>query len=123
MPKFAWAILLAVSFAASRGFERIGDGASSAGDHGTALLFQLAALGLLISAIFCGWKFFSSHWRSIRRSGQSGELEQTVRVFQDSPQAPAEFDPDAALASYLAKQAKSAADNPAPARTFGRKQN
>ena len=114
--------------AASKGFEAMGDGAPmiEGGVSTDRLMFHLFALVLLIAAAACWLRAAYLFFRKLYKSGPAKDPE-LERVFADqgADAREAEFDPDAALARYLARKADSEpampVDLPAARATFGRK--
>jgi len=121
-----WGLLGILLRAFSNGFEAMGYAAPLAG-HGVSgerLTFHLLALVLLIGTAYCGFRALRCLWRSIR-GGPSAAANPEIRALADVFAGEREFDPDAALARYMAT--RNATPEPAtssqvrPAGGFGRK--
>jgi hypothetical protein len=96
---FFWGGIGALAIGLAKGFEAMGDSAFASGDRGSALTNHSLALGLLIAAIVCGWKFSRALTASPTR-----DVEKAVKIFAEPTQREPEFDPDEALNNYLAKR-------------------
>ncbi len=117
-----WGALGALTFGLSHGFEAVGDTAFAKGDSGTALVFHLLALALLIGAIACGVMFLRA---LVRKQGLFGSNKEnpkrTAQVFEEIQRPDEPFDPDAALANYLTKRDQSPRPATPPTKGFGRR--
>ena len=117
-----WGGLGALAVGLSKGVEGMGDSAFAAGNRGGALTSHLLALAFLLGALVCGWMFFRS---LVRKQGSHGTVTGTdkrdAQVFEDAPKDEGLFDPDAALASYLAKRDQSPPPAAPPTQGFGRR--
>lgn len=112
----------------SRTFEAMGDASSDSGTrleyHSIAMVFLLGALAVWLFALY---RFF----RRMTGGTTANKASQDARAFADEAPGAREgdtFDPDAALARYMARKASEPAPTPAPAApavrqpaTFGRK--
>ena len=124
-----WLVAGLVLSTLSRGFEAMGDAApfAESGVSGERLMFHSLALALLLAAIACGIKLIAVLLGSVRDT-VAGSPQTVARVFSETPQAPGEFDPDAAFERYMAKKASGDIEVPAgpagqspPRAGFGRK--
>lgn len=117
MHYFGWIFVGFAALFVSNLIEGIGDFGSSPAER---LPFYLTALALLIFALFSFFKGGRGAWRAVE--AQMGKRPEDVReemraatrtarpasrkdpVAANAPQAPGEFDPDAALRNYMAKR-------------------
>lgn len=102
-----WAIPGSIFFGLSKGFEAMGDAAPYAADgvSGERLVWHLTALVLFIFAGVCGFLFFRGLFKRYVVPPRDGDRQHPTpmsdaRVFADAET----FDPDAALARYMAKR-------------------
>ena len=108
MPGLKWLLAGFGLLFVSKIFESAGD-AMPVADVGTSwerLIFHLTALGILLVGLFCfvraGRVIFAS-FRSRREPPPPAEPTRLTAPAQ-APQAPGEFDPDAALDRYLKRR-------------------
>ena len=117
----------------ARLFESVGDSfpLAAEGVSPGRLMFHSAALIVILGALFCFVRAGRIIWRALR-GDKSAPQPETKRPTAPAParqvcapQAPGEFDPDAALARYLETKSTHEVRQPSPGRPspggFGRK--
>ena len=127
-----WVLLGGAMWTLSRGFEAMGDAAPFAEDGVSTerLVFHVLALVLLLGTAVCFFKVLRACIGMVQdRSG--GPAREAARVFAPDPksaplpQAPGEFDPDAAFARYMERKSAGEIEPvmqaPPPRGGFGRK--
>jgi hypothetical protein len=126
MPGLKWLLAGGGLYWLARLFERFGDSLPYAaeGISWERLLFHSVALLILFGALFCFLRAGRVIWRVLRGDKPAPDKE-TKRLTAPArgPDAPAAFDPDAALTRYLetkATQGSTPPSRPSPG-GFGRK--
>ena len=129
MPGFKWLVAGGALYWLSRRFESFGDSFPFAaeGVSWERLLFHSIALVILLAGLFCFLRAGRDIWRVLRGHAPKAPEAKAERLTAPAPgpQAPAAFDPDAALARYLETKAEQAATPhyrpQPPAGGFGRR--
>jgi hypothetical protein len=125
MPGLKWILAGGGLLWLARLFESVGDSFPHAAEGVSSgrLLFHSVALLIVLGAIFCFVRAGRVIWRVLRGEKPSPRPDPPRPTAPaPGPEAPAEFDPDAALARYLESKAAQPAAPPRPAPGgFGRK--